>query len=96
MSSVLSELDSKLKMIMRLRPQRSVRAPPNVLPIALDTKNSANSTPTSDMPTLNLLVMYSAKNGKSSAPAQAIDERDADEDPEGTAVFVVQLLILRR
>lgn len=59
---------TRLKMIIPLRPRRSVSAPLGKLPMTLDTDQTANNSPTSVMPTLNFLVTYKAKKGKSSEP----------------------------
>ena len=67
-SNVLNELATRLKMMIRLRPKRSVNAPPGKEPIKPDMKKIANKPPTSVIPTANFFVMYRAKNGKSSEP----------------------------
>ncbi len=57
------------------RPRRSVSAPPIVLPMMLATEKVPKIRPTVVMPTPNLLVTYSVKNGnRMNPPSRSIKE----------------------
>ena len=63
---LLRALNVNPKRIKRLRPNRSVSAPPIMLPTRPKREDSPSSTPACVIPTPNFWVIYNAKKGNSS------------------------------